>query len=397
MRRLFTILFLGVAISVQGQSKSKLGDVCEDLQFADLLNHHTETAKLSDFKGKVVVVDFWAPWCSPCVSALPHLESLQQEFKQDLQIITVTKDSKVRIDKFLANKPLALPIAFDYDSRLSRYFPYRTLPHSIIISKEGFILAITSGDKITREVIKKAISNEKIVLPEKIDKIDFDPEQPLPDNSNIIYQTTVTPYQQGAPSMSNTGGDRLEPNRRILAVNLSPRSLYEIAYQFPVFNRTELNVTNADAFKWNEENAVCMEILVPKTRSAERFEIMKQQLANIYNYQANVENKLKKVKVLKVINGTKPSLAVSQGGNTTMMSGGNGLTMTNSGIKVLADFLEGRLGVPVVDETNLNGLYDLHLEWLNENPKAVYAALNKIGIELIDQERKIDILVISDR
>jgi hypothetical protein len=259
------------------------------------------------------------------------------------------------------------------------------------------ILAITSGDKITRDVIKKAIENEKIELPEKIDKMDFDPEQPLSGYSDIIYQATVTPFQQGAPSMSNAGGGKSYPNRRILAVNLSPQSLFEIAYQFPAFYRTEINVVNRDAFKWNEENAVCMDIIVPENRGSERFEIMRQELANFYSYNAKIENKLKKVKVLRVIDGVKPSLIVSQGGKTSATSGGKGLTMTNSGIKLVAGFLEKAFQIPVVDETNLKGIYDLQLEWFNENPGAIHNALRNIGLELVNGERMIEMLVISDR
>ena len=82
-------LLFGVIISsmdVNAQQKSnaflKVGDYLPDMQL-QMENYHSPTAKLSDFKGKLLILDFWGTWCTPCVAALPELERLQNEWLPD--------------------------------------------------------------------------------------------------------------------------------------------------------------------------------------------------------------------------------------------------------------------------------------------------------------------------
>jgi uncharacterized protein (TIGR03435 family) len=60
-------------------------------------------------------------------------------------------------------------------------------------------------------------------------------------------------------------------------------------------------------------------------------------------------------------------------------------------------FLEDQIHIPVVDETRLKDLYDLHILWYNEKPEQIHEELRKLGLELIDAERKIEVLVITDK
>ena len=71
--------------------------------------------------------------------------------------------------------------------------------------------------------------------------------------------------------------------------------------------------------------------------------------------------------------------------------------MKNSSIETLASFLESQLNIPVVNESKLTKLYDLELPWYNENPGQIHEELKKIGLEIRDAERKIEVLVIKDK
>lgn len=397
MKQLILLVSL-VACNTLALSQSNLiGKKSKELDFPLVLNSEMKQFKLSDFKSKIVILDFWATWCSPCIASFPYLEELQKEFNSEIQIITITDESQERIEKFLQKRKVNLPIVLDTDGKLSEYFPHRSVPHTIIIDKNGIIKAITTPEELTKTVLKDMIDGKEVLLSEKIDNLNFDPTKPLSKSENFTYQITVTPFQDGLPSMSNpTGGDGIYKNRRILCTNLSPKTLYEIAYQFPVGIRTKVEVKDKEAFDWSKHTAICFDLIVPDELADRRFQIMQQQLDLLYSFKPVIEKRKMKVKVLQVIEGQKAGIEVALGGLKVVASSGRGLSMKNAESKTIADFLESQLNVPVLDETGLKGLYNLELVWYNEDPGKINETLRKIGLMLTSAEKEADVLVIYD-
>jgi uncharacterized protein (TIGR03435 family) len=397
MKQLLLIVSL-LAWNSQAFSQSNLiGTKSKDLDFTVVLNSETKQFKLSDFKSKVVILDFWATWCSPCIASFPYLESLQKDLNSEIQIITITDESRERIEKFLQKRKVNLPFALDADRKLSEYFPHRSVPHTIVIDKDGIIKAITTPEELTKTVLKDIIDGKEVLLSEKKDVLNFDPAKPLSKSENFTYQITVTPFQDGLPSMSNpTGGEGIYKNRRILCTNLSPKALYEIAFQFPISIRTKVEVKDKEAFDWSKHTAICFDLIVPEELADRRFEIMQQQLQLLYSFKPVIEKRKMNVKVLQVIGGQKAEIEVAVGGLKVVDSSGRGLSMKNAESKTIAEFLESQLNVPVLDETGLKGLYNLELVWYNEDASKVNETLREIGLMLTSAEKEADVLVIYD-
>nr|MBC7614010.1 redoxin domain-containing protein [Pseudopedobacter sp.] len=397
MKKQFLIITL-VLFQLDSFSQSKIDQKAENLEFSKILNYtNTTSFNLFDLKPKVVIIDFWATWCSPCLKSLEHLEDLQTKFKDDIQVISVTDETEKRINAFLNKRTMTLPIVLDEDGKLSKYFPHKIISHTIIIDQNGIIRAITDPESITVETISKLLRGEKISLPEKKENLDFNPSKPLSVNSNFIYQVVVTPFQNGIPSMSNTSGGEIYNGRRILATNLSLKSLYEIAFGFPASIKTRIEVKDKSPFEWKKENAICIDIILPENIGYQRFDIMKQLLKNMYGYKVEVKTQAEEVKVLRVIKNGKTKLNLTKGGTPSNSYGGNGLDMINSNTNVVAEFLENQFNKPVLNETNLSENYDLKLDWYNEDPKKIYESLKDLGLELMNEERNIEVLVISDK
>jgi thiol-disulfide isomerase/thioredoxin len=399
MKRLTIILIFFVTIKAFSQESSKLGMNSPELNFENILNFDKKEAKLSDFKGKVVILDFWATWCAPCIKSFPQLEELQTKFTNDIQIITITDDPEERIKRFLEKREMNLPIVIDEKRELAKDFPHRAIPHTVVIDKSGIVKAITTSSEISEDFINKVLKNQEVNLKEKKDAINFDPSVPLSGNENFTFQITITPFKDGYPSFANPmGGEGPYNGRRIIATNLSARSLYEIAYQFPTGIRTVVEVTDKSKFEWNRQNAICFDLIVPEDLAENRFSIMKQHLDIYFGYASLIEERVRPVKILKQIEGMKIEIKESQKGIELFASyGGRGLSMKGSPMETIASFLESQLNKPVVNETNLTKLYDLELPWYNENPEQIHEELKKIGLEIIDAERKIEVLVIKDK
>jgi thiol-disulfide isomerase/thioredoxin len=103
--------------------------------------------KLSDYKGKVVYVDFWATTCAPCVSELPSTKRLQEKFKdeEDIVFLYVSFDSsKEKVVDFIAKKEFAGIHLFNpkgFNSEASRKYKIRGIPRYILVGKDGMLIS----------------------------------------------------------------------------------------------------------------------------------------------------------------------------------------------------------------------------------------------------------------
>lgn len=96
---------------------------------------------LASLKGKVVILNFWASWCAPCIEEVPSLIKLIQEFKGDVVLIAVSGDNnKEDIDVFLKSFPELkgdhMTIVFDEDRSVMKRFDVARLPESLVLDKE---------------------------------------------------------------------------------------------------------------------------------------------------------------------------------------------------------------------------------------------------------------------
>ena len=99
------------------------------------------TIPLSQLKGTVVLVDFWASWCVPCRRSFPALDSLQRHLcDKGLKVIAVNVDEQRRdADQFLANRPHTMAIAFDPRGSAAEAFSLKGMPSSVLIDRRGNI------------------------------------------------------------------------------------------------------------------------------------------------------------------------------------------------------------------------------------------------------------------
>lgn len=103
--------------------------------------------KLSELKGKVVILDFWATWCGPCVVALPKIVRLADEYKPaPLQLVAVNlEQSEAEISKFLTRTKIDPKVALDTDGAVSRLYHVDAIPKTIVIDQDGIVRAVIVG------------------------------------------------------------------------------------------------------------------------------------------------------------------------------------------------------------------------------------------------------------
>lgn len=114
---------------------------------------------LADFRGKVVVLNFWASWCIPCREEAPLLQAAHRRLSRDGSgtVFGVTyQDAPADSRAFLKEFGITYPIARDIDTRLAREYGTRALPETFVIDRNGGIVSVSRG-KISQRFLDRAL------------------------------------------------------------------------------------------------------------------------------------------------------------------------------------------------------------------------------------------------
>ena len=111
---------------------------------------------LSDYKGKVVIVNFWATWCGPCLHEMPSLEKLNNNYKEEgLQVLGLTLQSREKqIPVKIKQTGVTYPILLDAESAASTYGPFNAIPTTFIINRDGEIVKQIVGARSYKQFEK---------------------------------------------------------------------------------------------------------------------------------------------------------------------------------------------------------------------------------------------------
>ncbi|HIM01270.1 MAG TPA: TlpA family protein disulfide reductase [Myxococcales bacterium] len=122
------------------------------------------TLGLSQYRGKVVYLDFWASWCAPCLEAVPALEALRGEFPESkFQILAVNVDKETRkAMKFLEKQKVGYPSVRNPKGDIPEKFDLDTMPSSYLIDQEGVVRYVHKGFRdgdleVIREEVRRII------------------------------------------------------------------------------------------------------------------------------------------------------------------------------------------------------------------------------------------------
>ncbi|MFZ3577068.1 thiol-disulfide oxidoreductase ResA [Virgibacillus sp. DJP39] len=110
-------------------------------------NNELKTVKLSDLKGKGVMLNFWATYCKPCEAEMPYMEKLYPEYKEKgVEIVAVSLDAtELVIDRFVDQYDLTFPIPHDKNGQVMDAYGVGPIPSTFFINPEGEVVEIVVG------------------------------------------------------------------------------------------------------------------------------------------------------------------------------------------------------------------------------------------------------------
>jgi len=122
--------------------------------------------KLGDFKGKVVLLDFWATWCAPCRQEIPNVKKIYSDFHdKGFEIIGISLDrEKTKLEDYLKSNEITWPQVFDgkgWDSRIGRLYAVVSIPSTFLLDREGKIRYRNLRGEELRRAVEELIKEGK--------------------------------------------------------------------------------------------------------------------------------------------------------------------------------------------------------------------------------------------
>lgn len=426
-----------------------VGAVVPDYQLKQVLNYKKQEIRLSEFNGKALLIDFWAMFCQSCLAQFPKLQRIQEKYKKELQIITITSDSIQKIVSLFENiryqgfnlLTAARGVNNNVNDSLFFAFPHKYIPHYIWIDKNRIIKAITGYEALNDDNIALLVGGGSLPAIQKevhspynehpaiytYQEADMAEKMMLNDSiRGLIGYSMLSGYNRKYPPSLATDYTGIYAERRIRIWNLPLGTMMRLAYGkigrevwehelvsvprvfFNVRDTTILHKLTVD-FKQapdTTEDMYCYDLIIAGKGKGLLMEKMKEDL---YRY-FGVSGKLVQRKVwCYILSLTDSSRLETKGGEPYVRGNMYYLKLQNADFSSLSEHIraynEGGKTTPykglesgiIVDETNFTSRIDVNISARMNDIPALNKELSKYGLALHEGERLVDVLVIEDR
>jgi len=371
-------------LSATGSAEPTIGEPVPPLEIETLLQAPSDAqATWPALKGKIVVLEFWATWCGPCIGAISHMNKLADEFKdQPLQFIAVTDENAKTVRPFLKKRPIHAWIGLDTDKSMRKAYGITGIPRTVIVDRDGKLLGVTRPHRLTSTLLRQVLAGERPKLPR--DRAGIRAGQ-LPDSTTDeppLFAVLIQ-HSTRAKGPSVSGGGRLT------MVGRSLQQIIGLAYGA----RSQYVVMD------DEQSDARYDVVValPHGKDAQLKSMLQLALKTTFDVETHREKRLIDVYVLTVDKqaGSKLTASDAPGGMSASFGDGE-LTLRKSPSGMIAANLEGPLARPVIDQTGLKGRYDLDLQWTVGDHNALIQALHsQYGLVLTPTKRETELLIVD--
>jgi uncharacterized protein (TIGR03435 family) len=366
-------------LSAGEATEPKPGEAPPPLGLETLLQAPAGTqASWAALKGKVVVLEFWATWCGPCIGAIPHLNELADKFKDEpVQFIAITDQDEEAVRPFLRKKPMRAWIGFDTDKSMQEDYAITSIPHTVVVDKNGLIAAITHPASLTEEHLKDVLAGKSITLAQRaIAKPEDEP----------LFQVIIRPSKGGLSISRSSKGTLTASGVTVLNMLSSSYSI----------NPTRLLTTSA-----LPEGRFDFVVKTPGAAEDDARTWLQQAMESTFGLVARPETREVDVLVLKAGQPTEHLAPAGSKTGSSVSTGGGSLTCVNQPMSLLALCLEEILEKPVINETSLTNCYDFQLLWNEkesrdaETIELTRALHEQLGLKLESAIRPVEFLAVA--
>ncbi len=390
----------------------------EGIVLANAYNYPGDKISLDNFKGKLLLIDFWSTWCSSCIEGFSKMHELQKTFDSQIQIILVNtqkSDTQKKVNALFERRQqrtgtaITLPYVLQ-DSVLFSFFPHQFIPHYAWINGSGKIVAITSAEEVTEKNIRSVLNEENITLRTKKDLLDFDRQKPLFVDGNggeaitPIYRSMITGYIEG---IGGSTGVRQSKNGQLTGYYSYNKPLQFLLAE--AFRHLDLYTTNRiivegnntmllqikNGIKEDSENYYCYELVMPPGALDQALTFMQRDLLKTFNLTISAEKRKVKTLVLTAVKNISSSYAKGGDSEAAFEVDRVHKFLRNYSVKDMLWLVNSTFSLPVIDETGITKNIDMDLPVDMTSEEAWLKALEKAGFKATVTERELDMTVVT--
>lgn len=163
MKILILVVIIGVFayFGIAYANKSEYTGVGEAGYNFELEDLNGDLVRLSDYKGQVVILNYFATWCGPCVDEAPELEAFEKEYGDRFKLLIIDRgEPKDRVKKFIDEYKTTSTYLFDFNQKVSKEYNVIAQPETFVIDKEGIIKEHIKGPVTKEELFNLASKYE---------------------------------------------------------------------------------------------------------------------------------------------------------------------------------------------------------------------------------------------
>jgi thiol-disulfide isomerase/thioredoxin len=388
MKKLLLVAFVILTNSVFAQTfmaqtdPPMLGKVCPEFSMSIITPNGTEkNLALSELRGKIIVMEFWATYCAPCIPSLKHFDKLQAQFGDAVKFIAISEENRDKVDPFIAKRGNKnITYAMDWGRKLNDMFYHHFIPHTVVIDQDGIVQAFCSPDEIDQFVIGKLINREPVAFTMKHEYQESsytqstgvlqNYDQPIIVNKpkNQTYKIEFSNFKEGFATEFVK-----ESSTEYKFINCPLTLIYQILYDQKT-SRVLLDVNDKSKYSFENHNLYCLELSVPDYLGKNIQEVGLQQLESLFPLKSKIEARIQKVFSLQ-----KSDLA-----GATNSIDSTGIIQKGLTIKDLMNYLESNPqlvgNLPVINESGLSDNTILDLDWFQNYPDSIENRLKTLGL-----------------
>ena len=422
--RLVVLCLIPLGSYAQTNKTFTIGDSMPPITFGNVFNPGASLSP-KDYKGKLIIIDFWSHWCGSCIEAFPKMEKLQKEFGDKIKVLLVTPDKKEEVVKLFKRFKIPELTILYADTILSHMFPHITVPHHVWINPDGRIQFITDGYNATSKNVLKVLEKKEIKLQLKTEVTDLDDETDLWKEGNGRFQKYITNYSFIMLKINenwHTGfgfyKDTVNNTCGFKFVNSLLLDLYKVAFSgainyiikdFTQNNRIQFSSkgvreffeypTDSDSIpSWIKRNSISYESKWEIQNDSLAYQYLRDDANRFFPFSAKVETKEVICYILKKAPHFRAAKSVNK--EKVFEYTDSSYIQNNMPVLYLIESLNGIelfKNSPVIDETGYTANVDIHMTNSFTDIGTLKKQLLQNGFLLEEGKRKIQMLVIGNK
>ena len=339
-----------------------------------------------NLKGEVVVLEFWATWCAPCIASIPHLNQLVESLDPaKFQFISIDDEDPKTVQAFLAKKQMAGWIGVDTSGSVFARYGVKARPTTIIVDGNGRVIAATDIDSVNAADLKAVAARTRVTFKPAMEITSSSGPSATDAKARPLFAVSIS---EAAPDAKfsqvrhpPTGTDLLGADADYLLTEAFSPITNRLDLMSPLpKGRYDLRTDFAD---------------VPGSVTTS---VVQQAILAGLHMQVQSKTVTKGAYILNATDASKQLLSPTVSTGRQLRGYWNGgLRIFNGTMDDLAYELATGLENPVVNETGIDGKFDLDLRFTERDADSVRAALKAFGLELVqgNQEMSITVLEVS--